>query len=352
MEEAGGLSVVKEVQSGLPSFAIPQLSLEDVRVLVPAMLTVALIGCVECLSIAKALDLKHEEYSIDGNKELKAVGISKIFGAFFQSLPSSASFSRSVISDEAGAASGLASIFAAILMGLGIMFLTPLFYHIPHAILAAIIVGSVLKLVDFRFAMKLWRISKSDFAMMLVTFFTTLIAGVETGILVGVVLSFGLVLYKSSRPTVFELGQVGDTKSYRNIQRFSKAKVQPEYQIIRFDSRLYFANADYFVERVLGHFAKRESKPSYLILDASNINDIDITGLGGLEALHDHLQDVQVRLLIVGAVGVLRDFFTQSEFYEKSDPKHHFMTIPDAVSYIKNGQDHSWHQGAIQTNVK
>ena len=341
--------VVGEIKSGLPSIINPISNISDIRLLIPVIVTVSLIGCVETLTIAKTLDIKHQHYDINTDQELRAVGLSKFFGAFFQALPSSASFSRSAINDDSGAMTGLSSLFAAGLMVISLLFLAPLFFFIPKAILSAIIVASVLKLIDINYARKLWKISRNDFVLMLLTFGVTIFVGIESGVLTGVLLSFGMMLFRSSRPLIMELGRVPKTDTYRNLDRFSTAHASSQYIVIRFDSRLYFANSDYFLEQTLLKLGNRTTKPNYLILDSSNINSIDMTGLHALEALCDHLNKIGIVLLVSGAKGVLRDFFKLSGFYEKSNPRHHFMNISNAVKFI-HSEDYDWNDGAIQSN--
>ena len=275
--------MVKDVPQGLPVFQMPEKIWGKIHILYPTIFTVTIICIVESIAIAKVLQAKHGDYQIRANQELIALGISKIGGAFFQSIPTSGSFTRSAVNNESGARSGFASIFTATLIGLTLVFLTPLFYFLPKSILAAIILLSVKSLFDWKEAKHLWQTHLSDFYMMLTTFIVTLILGIEEGVLAGVVLSICMVLFRSSKPHIAILGKLPESINYRNIDRFESAKEPEDILVIRFDDQLYFGNASYFQETIQELVNEIASKPKMVLLDASSIHDMDSTGSHTLE---------------------------------------------------------------------
>lgn len=184
-----GLAIVKSVPSGLPAFSLPGLNTNDLLALVPVILTVSVIGVVECFSIAKVLEAKHNDYKVNANQELYAIGISKIGGAFFQSIPTSASFTRSAINNEAGAKSGLASLITALLVVLTLLFFTEYFFYLPKAILAAIILMAVKSLFDYKEAVSLWHKERPCFWLMMITFVATLVLGIQEGVATGIIVA-------------------------------------------------------------------------------------------------------------------------------------------------------------------
>ena len=193
-----GLNIVASVPEGLPTFQLPDMGWETIQLLGETTLVVTIICIVESLAIAKVLEAKHQNYTVRPNQELFALGISKIGGAFFQAIPTSGSFTRSAINNEAGAKTTVASIITALLIGLTLLFLTPLFYYLPRAILAAIILLAVKSLFDLKEGIHLWHTHKEDFLMMLITFLVTLAVSIPIGILVGVLLSVSAILYHST----------------------------------------------------------------------------------------------------------------------------------------------------------
>jgi len=193
-----GVKIVETIPSELPSFISPEFSSKNAIQLIPIAFTLALVSFMESYSVSKALAEKHD-YEIDPNQELKAIGISNIIGSFFQSYPTTGGFSRTTVNDQAGASTPLSSLFAASLIALTLLFFTPLFYHLPHAVLAAIIITAVLSLFDFKLAIKLWKTKKLDALFLTTTFCTTLFAGMVEGIALGIVLSLAHIIYKRKR---------------------------------------------------------------------------------------------------------------------------------------------------------
>lgn len=346
-----GVSVIKEVPNGLPSFAIPDMDYETMVSLIPTVLTVTFIGYVGSIGIAKSLEMKNRDHLVRPNQELFALGIAKVVGAFFMAIPSSGSYSRSAINDEAGGKTTISSMIAAIMVMVSLLFLTSLFYFIPKSVLAAIILVSVFGLINISEAKYLLTLRRRDFIVMIITFFGTLIFGVENGIFVGVILSFVFLQYYSSRPHVAELVNIPETKYYRNINRFPNTKKSNKYLIIRFDDQLYFGNSSFFKDAVLSYVSKRDFCPEFLILDTTNIHDIDSTGIHVLEDICHYLEECGIQLLISGTIGPVRDFLKRSGFTDKLGIDHYFMTIDDAVSFAENKIDYKKsHEVASQFN--
>lgn len=350
--ERNGIELVREIPQGLPKFIVPNLDLNKMQALLPTVLTVTIINIVETISIAKVLEAKHRNYSINANQELFAIGIAKVISSFFQSIPTSASFTRSAINSNSGAKTTISSIITAIMMALSLIFLTPLFYFLPKAILAAIILVAVIGLLDIKEAIHLWRTHKGDFSMMIITFVATLILGIEEGVLFGVVLSILLVLYRSSKPHLAVLGRIPGTNYYRNVGRFEDAEEFEHTLIIRFDEQLYFANAVYFKDKVnLLMSDPKYANIKYLVLDASNIHNIDSTGSHMISDLNRDLQDKGIEFHLSGVTGPVRDMLFKCELMK--NPLLHHMSVQDAVNQIhSNKEDIELRKRTLQTNVK
>lgn len=350
-----GVDIVGEVPKGLPSFIFPEINFANIQKVMPTVLTVTIIGIVESIGIAKVLEAKHRSYRVRANQELFALGFSKIVGAFFQSLPTSGSFTRSAVNNDLGARSGIASFITASLIGLVLVFLTKLFFYLPTAILAAIILLAVKSLFDFHEAVHLWHTHRKDFAMMLITFIMTLALGIEMGVLVGVILSLGMIIYSSSKPHVAVLGRLPNSRHFRNISRFPNAIQSDEVLIFRFDSSLYFGNASYFKDIIRELVIEKGTQLKVLIIEASTINEMDSTGLHILEDVIAYLQDNKVELYLSGVKGPVRDLLTKAEMMGEIGPQNQFMTIHDALEFYKNkthrGDSDIWSEDALQTNV-
>ncbi len=353
--EAKGLNIVGAVPRGLPSLQVPQFDLDTILKLVPTVLTVTIIGVVESLSIAKVIGAKHQNYTILPNQELLALGIAKLGGAFTQAMPTSGSFTRSAINHDAGAKTTVASIVTASLVGLTLIFLTPLFYYLPMAVLAAIILLAVKSLLDIEEAIHLWHTHRPDFTMMLLTFLVTLAVSIPVGILTGVLLSAGASLYRSSKPHIAILGNIPDTTHYRNIERFPNAQEQEGKLIMRFDDQLYFANASFFKDTVRRLLKEAGRQIQYFYLDATNIHDLDSSGLHALKEVYYYLKKRGIQLCICGATGPVRDLLFKSGLMEEMGEENHFVYIHTAHQLhqnLKNAIDQAVpsEADALQTN--
>lgn len=325
-----GLNIVATVPEGLPTFQLPDMGWENIQLLGETTLTVTIICIVESLAIAKVLEAKHQDYTVRPNQELLALGISKIGGAFFQSIPTSGSFTRSAINNEAGAKTTVASIITALLIGLTLLFLTPLFYYLPRAILAAIILLAVKSLFDLKEGIHLWHTHKEDFWMMLITFIVTLVVSIPVGILAGVLLSIGAILYHSTHPHVAVLGKIEDANHYRNIKRFEDAVELDNKIIMRFDDQLFFANASFFKDS-LKRIVKNTKRPiQYLYLDASDIHKMDSSGLHALEETYHYLKQQHIILCICNARGPVRDMLFKSGLMETIGKENQFLNVHTA----------------------
>lgn len=324
-----GLGIIKTVPEGLPAFEMPLLEMGRIQALLPTILTVTIIGIVESMSIAKVMEAKNQNYTIRPNQELIAIGAAKIGGAFFQSIPTSGSFTRSAINNDAGAKSGIASLVTMLLIVLTLLFLTPLFYYLPKAVLAAIILLAVKGLFEYKEAIYLWKNHRQDFVMMVLTFVVTLGLGIKIGVAAGVLLSLLAVLYRTSKPHVAILGQLPDSTTYRNLERFPAAKTKEDVVILRFDEQLYFGNATYFKDIIKRKVA--EKNPRLFLLDGSAINDIDGSGLHALEEIHGYLKSRGILFHVSGLLGPVRDRVASAGLVELIGEECFFQRVHDAV---------------------
>jgi SulP family sulfate permease len=302
-----GVAVVGKVPQGLPQMVMPVFNWEVIRQLLPLSLTICLISFIESLAIAKTIEGKHKDYKVIPNQELFALGITKIGGAFFQSYPTTGSFTRSAINDEAGAKTGLSSIISAVVIASILLFLTPAFYYLPKAILASVIVVAVVGLINYKEAVHLWKNDRRDFLSLIVTFLATLTLGIQDGVMIGVILSLAIIIYRNSRPHVAVLGKLPEADLYRNVLRFKQAIRKKGVLIVRFDAPLYFGNAAYFRKQVEDFYNAEPDPPILFVLDAQGISDMDSSGAMELLELVRWIKNQNTTFRISGAIGPIRD---------------------------------------------
>ena len=331
------VSIVKDIPSGLPVFGVPEFDLDQIRELLPIALTLVMVGYLETISIGKSLEAKQDEYRIRPNQELIALGLANMFGSLFKAYPSTSSFSRSAINQESGAKTGMAALISVVMVVLTLLFLTPLFYHLPKTVLAAIIIVAVFGLINFKEATFLWKANRLDFWLMLSTFLATLLLGIEFGIIVGVGLSLVILIFRTSRPYITELGKVPDSNFYRNKNRFEEVIIEDDILVFRFDAQLFYANASYFRDNLDLMADKKGEALKLIVLDAESINRVDSTGLEMLKERIKFYKKKNITFYFAGVKGPVRDDLFKCGVLQIIDINHFFMRANQAVKYYKTG---------------
>ena len=330
-----GVELVGEVPQGLPSFGLPDVKLEYVQKLWPIALALALVGYLEAISIGKSLEEKSGEETIVANQELIAIGTSNMIGSLFQAYPVTASFSRSAINYETGAKTLVSSFFSVVLVVITLLFLTPVFQYLPNAILASIIMVSVFSLIDLKYAKTLWKNSRDEFLVLCITFLSTLFISITIGILIGVLGSLLLMVYRTSNPHFAELGKIKNSDYYKNVKRFGdEIQVRPDLLIVRFDAQLYFGNATYFKKELLRHIALKGPQLKAVILNAEAINYIDATAADMLTKLINEIHVAGLQFYIAGAIGPTRDIIFSSGIIHELHKEYLFVKTKEAVTFF------------------
>ncbi|MEZ4899411.1 MAG: solute carrier family 26 protein [Saprospiraceae bacterium] len=350
-----GLDTVGVVPRGLPDFEMPSVTWSKLVQIFPTVLAVSIIGIVESVGIAKGLEAKHRSYVVVPNQELFALGVSKIGGAFFQSLVTSGSFTRSAVNNDSGAKTQLSSLITMVVIGFTLVFMTGLFYYLPNAILAAIIMLATKSLFDYREAIRLWHVHRDDFYMLIITFLVTLIFGIEEGVLAGVILSIAMVIYRSSLPHLAILGRLPESSHYRNITRFPEAVQEEGVVILRFDAPLYFGNSAYFKDTIRQIILQQKEPVKALVLDASSISDLDTSGLDALETVVKQLQGNHIDFMMAGIIGPVRDTIYRSGLRDLIGTDNLFLHVQQAIDDYYNRMDDratKLQSKALQTNAR
>lgn len=329
--EQYGVSIVGEIPQGLPSFKIPDFTWEIVEELAPLGLTLALIGFMEAISVAKSIESQHNDYRVDANKELIALGMGNIVGSFFQSYPSTGGFSRTAVNNSSGAKTPLSAIFSALVVAFTLLFLTSLFYYLPKAIIASIIMVAVFGLLDFKVPNHLWKYTKRDLIILNVTLIVTATIGIKEGIITGIILSLVMLIYKTTKPHVAILGRVPGTKMYRNIERFDDLEVLDHVLVIRFDAQLHFANSTYFKDTLIAESIKKGANLKLVIINGKSLNSLDSSGIYVLKEVIDYFKSKNIKLYFCGLNGPVRDTLYKSEIISDIGQEKCFLKTQDAI---------------------
>lgn len=325
-----GVRIVGTVPQGVPPLTLPSWDLALWQQLAVPALLISVVGFVESVSVGQTLAAKRRQ-RIEPDRELVALGASNLGAALTGGFPVTGGFARSVVNFDAGAQTPAAGIFTAIGIFLAALLLTPALYFVPQATLAATIVVAVLSLVDLHTLRSTWAYSRRDFSAVIVTLLLTLAAGVEAGLVGGVVLSLLLYLYKTSRPHIAEVGLVSGTEHFRNVLRH-KVQVSSQLASLRVDESLYFANARVLEDRVNALVSERPEL-RHLVMQCSAINDIDASALESLEAIDQRLRDAGLCLNLSEVKGPVMDRLQTTNFLKHLSGKV-YLTHYQAVSEL------------------
>ncbi len=285
---AGGGAVVANIPPGLPTVSMPELNWGVALQLFPYAVIISLLGFMEAISIAKAMAAKTGQ-RLDPNQELIGQGLANMIGCLGKSYPVSGSFSRSAVNLQSGAVTGLSSVVTSLMVVIVLMFFTPLLYHLPQAVLAAVIMMAVVGLINVSGFVHAWKAQWYDGAISIITFIGTLVFApdLEEGIMIGVVLSLMVFLYKSMRPRVARLSMHPDC-SLRDAEHFELAECA-HVAVVRFDGPLFFANASYLEDQVNERIRNMPGLKHILVV-ANGINDIDASGEDALSLIVDRVR--------------------------------------------------------------
>jgi SulP family sulfate permease len=325
-----GLKVVGAVPQGLPPLTAPLFDVELWKDLFIPALLISIVGFVESVSVGQTLAARRRE-RIEPNQELVALGACNVSASLTGGFPVTGGFARSVVNADSGARTPAAGLYTAVGITLASLFLTPALFYLPHATLAATIIVAVLSLVDFSIFKHTWRFAKADFAAVTITLLTTLIFGVEIGLVAGVALSLAIHLYRSSQPHIATIGLVPGTEHFRNVLRH-EVLTSPRVLCLRIDESLYFANARNIEDRLNAEVASNPQL-KHVVLQCSAINDIDASALESLEAIEKRLRESDICLHLSEVKGPVMDRLEKSDFLKHLSGKV-FLTNYRAVQQL------------------
>jgi SulP family sulfate permease len=312
---SGGGEVVGAIPSGLPQLDLPKMNWETIMTLLSSALVISLVGFMEAISIAKAIAAKTKE-RVDPNQELVGQGLSNIVGSFSQAFPVSGSFSRSAVNLGAGAKTGMSNVFAGLIVLVTLLFLTPLLYHLPQAVLAAVIMMAVIGLVNFKAIKHAWHAHPHDGIAAVVTFIATLAFAphLDNGIMAGAGLAIMLYLYRTMSPRVAILGRYSDG-SLRDISVHKDLPTDENIIVLRFDGSLYFANVPYFEDAIL-EAAAHKPNAKYLLVVGDGINQLDASGEEVIHHLVERLHSIGMTMVFSGLKKQVIDVMRQTGLFD------------------------------------
>jgi SulP family sulfate permease len=332
--ETGGYggAIVGYIPEGLPPLVIPGFDFSVINQMIVTAITIGLIGFMEAISIAKAMAAKTKQ-RLDADQELMGQGLSNVVSSFFQGYAVSGSFSRSAVNISAGAVTGFSSVVTAVIVGITLLFLTPLLWHLPQATLAAVIIMAVINLIKFAPILHAWKVEKHDAIVAVTAFTLTLLFAphLENGIVIGVILSLALFLYRTMEPRFTELSaHSGSTMLVNALE--NKLESCEVVSIVKFSGSLYFGNAGYFEDKILKLIADKKQCLRYVIVDMAGINQIDASGEDVLAGLLDRCSGAGVEILFARTEGIEK-VLERSGFMKKYGKDRFYDRRTDALRF-------------------
>lgn len=328
----GGGAIVGEIPAGLPSLELPALKVNTFVKLLPVAIIISLLGFMEAIAIAKSMAAKTGQ-KLDPNQELIGQGLANIVGSIGSSYAISGSFSRSAVNLQAGAVTGISSVVTSFIVVITLMFFTPLLYHLPQAVLAGVIMMAVIGLVNVKGFIHAWRAQWYDGLISIITFVVTLYFAphLDKGIMVGVILSMSIFLYKSMRPVVASLS-LNEEKVLKSADYY-RLKGCEHISVVRFDGALFFANASYLDEQVL-KFRTDRPHLRYILLDARGVNDMDASGEEALSLLVKRIRSAGLGFAMCGLKGQVINVMERTGLYDEIGRENLYADSRAAISAL------------------
>jgi SulP family sulfate permease len=329
--EDEGIAVVGHVPGGLAGFDVPPLDWDVVRTLLPAAFAITFVGFLESIALTREYAREHR-YDVTTDGELIALGASNASAGLFQGMIVTGAVTRSSIVDAAGARTQFAGVVTALIVAPLIVFVPDVFSDIPIAVLAGIVIAAVIGFLKVGEAKRLWRVNRSDFWIMMLSFVSTVVLGLEFGVLLTTVASLVIIIYRVTRPRIPELGRLPGTDAFVELARHPGAQTFPGAVIVRPEAPLVYTSAESIEHRL----EQLDPGVHTIVLDASGINPIDAPGDHVLRTVTQRLQEQGVRLLVVNVHDDVRDVLDASGFTELLGADHFFASDEDAVAHLED----------------
>ena len=335
--QENGVRVVGEIPSGLPTPVAPQVTTTDLVALLLPALGVTMVGYTDNVLTGRVFAARND-YRVDANAELLALGAGNLAAGVIQGYPVSSSGSRTAIGDSLGSRSQLHSLVALVVVLATLVFLGPVLAGFPSAALGALVIYAALRLIDVSEFRRIAMFRRSELVLAVATIVGVLGAGILYGVMVAVGLSVLDLLRRVSRPHDGILGYVPGVAGMHDVDDYHAARQVPGLVVYRYDSPLFFANAEDFQRRALASVDSAEGPVEWFILNAEANVEIDLTSLDALDQFREELERRGIVLVLARVKQDLRDDLTSSGFLDRVGNDKVFMTLPTAVAaYIR------WH---------
>jgi high affinity sulfate transporter 1 len=336
-----GVDVLGPLPQGLPGFSVPWIGTSDIVAVLIGGCAVALVSFADTsvLSRAYAARLGTE---VDPNQEMVGLGAANLAAGLFHGFPISSSSSRTPVAEAAGARTQLTSVVGALAIAFLLLMAPNLLQHLPNAALAAVVIASAIGLIEIIDLKRIYRIQRWEFWLSIVCFIGVAVLGAIPGIGLAIAIAIAEFLWDGWRPHSAILGRADGVKGYHDITRYPDARRIPGLVLFRWDAPLFFANAEFFKERVLDAVAKSPTPVRWLVVAAEPVTSVDVTAADMIAELDETLHAKGIELCFAELKDPVKDKLKRFELFTQLGEKDFFPTIGAAVSGYLETHDVPW----------
>jgi MFS superfamily sulfate permease-like transporter len=335
-----GVDVVGVLPQGFPPFTLPDITLSDIGLLAGGALGIALVSLTDTISTASSFAARSGD-EVDGQKEMIGIGAANLAAGLFQGFPVSTSGSRTAVAEQAGAKTQLTGLVGAAAIALILLFVPGLLQDLPQPTLAAVVIAASVSLADIPETLRLRRVRHTEFLLSMGAFLGVVLLGVLPGIALAVALSIANVFRRAWWPYQTVLGRVPGLAGYHDVRSYPHASLLPRCVIFRFDAPLFFANTRTFREQVRA-IAASEPRPSWIIVAAEPLTDVDTTAADMLQELDEDLNARGISLVFAEMKDPVRTKIDRYELTQTIDPDHFFPTLTQAIKAFQRQTGAEW----------
>jgi high affinity sulfate transporter 1 len=330
-----GVTVLGPLPQGLPAFAVPWIGIADVIPVLTGGAAIALVSFADTSVLSRTYAARLGK-AVDPNQEMVGLGAANLATGFFQGFPISSSSSRTPVAEAAGAQTQLTSVVGAVAIALLLLFAPNLLQHLPTAALAAVVIASSIGLIEIADLKRIYRIQRWEFWLSIVCFVGVAVLGVIPGIGLAIAIAIAEFLWDGWRPHSAILGRAYGVKGYHDITRYPDARRIPGLVLFRWDAPLFFANAEFFRERVLDAVAKSPTPVRWLVVAAEPVTSVDVTACDTVAELDKTLHAQGIELFFAELKDPVKDKLKRFGLFAQLGEEGFFPTIGAAVSnYLK-----------------
>jgi len=337
-----GVDLVGPLPQGFPPFTLPSASWSQLGLLAAGAFGITLVSLTDTISTASAFAARTEQ-EVRGNQEMVGIGAANIAVAFFQGFPVSTSGSRTAVAEQSGARTQVTGVVGAVAIALLLLFAPGLLRDLPQPTLAAVVIAAAVSLADIPGMFSLWRRRRVECGLAIAAFLGVALLGVLPGIGIAVALSVLNVFRRVWWPYQTVLGRAAGVSGYHDVRQYPAAERLPGLVIFRFDAPLIFANARVFRDQVR-ELTRTESPPTWILIAAEPITDVDTTAADMLEDLDEELNARGISLAFAEMKMRVRAKIDRYRLTRTIDPAHFYPTVEDAVAAYREQTGAEWRQ--------